>query len=49
MGIPEKVKELREVDIKELAKNADKEANPLYPVPKLMGRKELEKMYIKLL
>lgn len=49
MGIPEKVKELREVDIKELAKNADNEANPLYPVPKLMGRKELEKMYIKLL
>lgn len=49
MGIPEKVKELREVDIKELAQNADKEANPLYPVPKLMGRKELEKIYIKLL
>lgn len=49
MGIPDKVKELREVDIKELAQNADKEANPLYPVPKLMGRNELEKIYIKLL
>lgn len=49
MDIPDKVKELREVDIKDLAKTAEKEANPLYPVPRLFGRKELEKIYIKLL
>ena len=29
----------------ELAKHAEKEANPLYPVPKLMTAKELEKFY----
>ena len=28
-----------------LAGYADKEANPLYPVPVLWGRKELEKIY----
>jgi len=28
-----------------LAAHADKECNPLYPVPKLMDAKELEKMY----
>ena len=32
-------------DIPRLAKLADKEANPLYPVPVLMGAKELEKFY----
>ena len=28
-----------------MAKHAQKEANPLYPVPKLMTQKELEKFY----
>ena len=28
-----------------MAAHADKEANPLYPVPKLMNAKELEKFY----
>ena len=32
-------------DISEMAKHAEKEANPLYPVPKLMTRKQLEKFY----
>ena len=30
-----------------MAKYADKESNPLYPVPKLMDRKELEQIYRK--
>lgn len=47
--IPQTVKELRNEDIKELSKTADKEANPLYPVPKLMNAKELAKVYEKLL
>ena len=29
-----------------MAQHADKEANPLYPVPVLMDRKELEKIYL---
>lgn len=31
--------------IPKLARYADKEANPLYPVPKLMNAKELERFY----
>ena len=33
----------------ELSKYADKEANPLYPVPVLMNAKELEKFYYMLM
>ena len=32
-------------DISELASHASREGNPLYPVPKLMSAKELEKIY----
>ena len=32
-------------DIPPLAKHAEREPNPLYPVPKLMSRKELERFY----
>lgn len=49
MGIPEKIGELQECDIKHLARMADAEANPLYPVPVLMNSKELETVYRKLL
>ena len=45
MGIPSKLSGIKKEDIKELAAYADKEANPLYPVPKLMDKKELEKLY----
>ena len=34
-------------DISLMAKHADKEANPLYPVPSLMNAKELEEIYYK--
>ena len=47
--IPETFAELKEQDIEQLAKQADKEANPLYPVPMLMNREELEHIYQKLL
>ena len=36
---------IREEDIPQMAAHAAKEANPLYPVPKLMNAKELEKFY----
>lgn len=45
MDIPEKLSGIKEEDIKGLAKHAEKEANPLYPVPKLMTEKELEHFY----
>lgn len=45
MNIPEKIDCIKEEDIKQMAKYADKESNPLYPVPKLMNAKELEKIY----
>ena len=47
MGIPEKLTGIRKEDIPHLSKHAEKEANPLYPVPKLMTRKELENFYYK--
>ena len=45
MGMPEKLEGIRTEDIPLLAKFAAKEANPLYPVPVLMNRKELERFY----
>lgn len=45
MGIPEKLKGIKTDDIKIMAKHAAQEANPLYPVPKLMNAKQLEKFY----
>ena len=36
---------IREEDIPSLAHYADKEGNPLYPVPVLMDAHELEKFY----
>lgn len=45
MGIPEYIDGIQEKDIPSMARHADKESNPLYPVPKLMNRKELEQMY----
>ena len=45
MGIPEKLSGIQKADIPFLAKKAEKEANPLYPVPVLMTNRELEKFY----
>lgn len=47
MNIPDKIDGVKKEDISLMAKHADKEANPLYPVPKLMNAKELEKLYYK--
>ncbi|MCI8939580.1 MAG: iron-containing alcohol dehydrogenase [Dorea sp.] len=43
--IGDTIEEIREEDIPGLAYYADKEANPLYPVPVLMDAKELEAFY----
>lgn len=45
IGIPDKLTGIKKSDIPQMARNAETEANPLYPVPKLMTRKELEKFY----
>ncbi len=49
MGIPDKIPEIKKEDIPDMAKKADKEANPLYPVPKLMDRRALAQMYERLM
>ncbi len=49
LNIPTHIAELKQEDIETLAKQADKEANPLYPVPLLMDNKELEEIYKQLL
>ena len=48
-GIGDHIPEIQETDIPKLAHYADKEANPLYPVPVLMGAPELEQFYYKLM
>lgn len=40
---------INEADFDELARHADKEANPLYPVPKLMNKDELKQIYYKVI
>lgn len=47
MGIPRTISGIHEKDISMMAKHADQEGNPLYPVPVLMNRKELEQIYYK--
>lgn len=48
MNIPTTISGINKEDIPELARHAEKEANPLYPVPKLMTAKELEVFYHKI-
>ena len=45
MDIPATIDGIRPEDIPEMAKRAAAEGNPLYPVPRLMGADELEKIY----
>lgn len=48
MGIPDRLPGIRKEDIPVMAKHAEREANPLYPVPKLMTKAELEKFYYQI-
>ncbi|MDD3416598.1 MAG: iron-containing alcohol dehydrogenase [Lachnospiraceae bacterium] len=45
MKIPDKIMGINDKDIPLMVKRADKESNPLYPVPRIMDKKELEKIY----
>lgn len=49
LGVPSTLSDLKEKDIVALAAHADKEANPLYPVPKEMNATELAEIYRKVL
>lgn len=48
MGIPKKFDFINKADITALAKHASHEGNPLYPVPKLLSAKELERLYYEI-
>jgi len=48
MGIPEKLDHIKKEDIGKMARHAEKEANPLYPVPRLMTKPELEEIYYEI-
>lgn len=45
LSIPETISGIRREDIPELAREAEREGNPLYPVPKLMDARTLEQFY----
>ncbi len=45
MNIPETLSGIEEKDIEVMARHADREGNPLYPVPVLMDAKELCRFY----
>lgn len=48
-NLPTGFEEIKECDIPVMARHADKESNPLYPVPKLMDAKELSMIYRQLM
>lgn len=48
MNIPEHIEEIRREDVPVMALHAQKEANPLYPVPRIMCRKELAGLYYEI-
>lgn len=45
MDIPETIQGIKEEDIPTMAERAFKEANPLYPVPKIMSKEDFAAMY----
>lgn len=47
MGIPQCLPQIREEDIPKMAAWADKEANPLYPIPVVYGRRHFEEVIRK--
>ena len=46
LGIPRSLSGIRAEDVPEMAAHAAAEANPLYPVPLLLTKKQLEEMYM---
>ncbi len=48
MGLPQCLPQIKEEDASKMAVWADKEANPLYPVPVILNRKDLEEFILSL-
>jgi len=48
MDIPKNIDKISESDLPEMIKRALKEANPLYPVPKILFEEDLRKIYLKI-
>lgn len=48
MQIPDTLSDIKKEDIPLLAKHAEREANPLYPVPRLMTQAELASLYYQI-
>ncbi|WP_041738581.1 iron-containing alcohol dehydrogenase [Coriobacterium glomerans] len=48
MGIPTGIAEIDACDIGELTRHALREANPLYPVPRILGAAELQRIFEKI-
>ena len=44
MGIPTKLHVIKQEDIKEIIRRAQKEANPAYPVPAIWDKKQMRKV-----
>lgn len=49
MSVPEKLQGIKKEDIPVMSRHADREGNPLYPVPVLMNANELEKFYYQVM
>ena len=49
MNIPTTIDKIQEEDIPVMVQHSLKEANPLYPVPKFMGKKEMTAMYYEIM
>ncbi len=48
LSIPPKLRALEKEDVPSLAEKVDQEANPAYPVPRLLWKKDLEKLLYEL-
>lgn len=48
MNIPNNIPEIKTEDIRELAKTAEREGNPLYPVPVIYSAEKLEELYYQI-
>jgi len=49
MAIPSTLSEIELRDLDELALHAEKEGNPLYPVPKILGKEDFKEIYKKVM
>lgn len=49
MNIPTRIADIRQTDIRMMAKRAHSEANPLYPVPKILSKRAFRRFYRKLM